>query len=147
MTASRIRRFLVLSLAVVLLQNCEIRPVPAPPTPGGEEDPITHVTIPGAYGVKGGDQILQPSRQTSVLVYGNTFTYRILDPSTLSVVSLSGLPVGLEVGDAISLHYRYARGGKTLESELYENVQILMTNDKMAWLKKNDDIFFVIQLL
>ena len=65
----------------------------------------------------------------------------------MTVVSVSGLPVGLKVGDRISLHYRLTRRGKTLESEVYENVEILMTNDKMAWLKKNDEIFFVIQLL
>jgi len=31
--------------------------------------------------------------------------------------------------------------------EVYENVEILLINDQMAWLKKNDEIFFVIQLI
>lgn len=39
------------------------------------------------------------------------------------------------------------KGGRTLVSEVYENVEILLINDQMAWLKKNDEIFFVIQLI
>lgn len=147
MKGSAIRRLISLAVIAFFLSGCEEPVVPTPPGPGPEEDPITHVSVPGAYGVKGGDKILLPSSQTGVLFYDKSFTFRILDPSTLTVVSLSGLPVGLKVGDRISLHYRLARGGRTLESEVYENVEILMTNDKMAWLKKNDEIFFVIQLL
>ena len=141
------RRLLCLAFATFLLCGCKEPVVPKPPVPEPEEDPITHVQVPGAYGVKGGDKILLPSSQTGVLIYDKSFTFRIIEPSSMTVVSVSGLPVGLKVGDRISLQYRLSRGGRTLESEVYENVQILMTNDKMAWLKKNDEIFFVIQLL
>lgn len=143
-----LKRWLVMLVfsAFFLSGQCE-REEPQPPGPEPVEDPITKVSVPGAYGVKGGDKILLPSSQTGVLVYDKSFSFRILDPATLTVVSLSGLPVGLQVGDRISLHYRLSRGGRTLESEVYENVEILMTNDKMAWLKKNEEIFFVIQLL
>ena len=147
MKGSLQRRLLCLAFAAFFLFGCDEPVVPTPPGPEPPEDPITHVLVPGAYGVKGGDKILLPSSQTSVLQYDKSFTFRIIEPSSLTVVSLSGLPVGLEVGDRISLHYRLARRGKTLESEVYENVEILMTNDKMAWLKKSDGIFFVIQLL
>ena len=129
----------------ILLTNCGGGETPVPPGPPEEEDPITHVTVPGAYGVKGGDKILLPSSQTSVFVSDNSFSFRILDPSTLSVVSLSGLPVRLKVGDRISLHYRLSKGGRTLESEVYENARILMINDRMVWIKKSDEIFFVVQ--
>ena len=141
------RKIAVLFLAAFVLASCDEREEPVPPDPPQPEDPVLHVSVPGAYGVKGGDKIQLPSSQTSVLTYGKSFTYRILDPSTLTVVSLSGLPVGLEVGKRISLHYRLARGGRTLVSEVYENVEILLINDQMAWLKKNDEIFFVIQLI
>ena len=147
MTAVHIRRFLVLSVTVALLLGCGPKGTPVPPPEPPEEDPIVHVSVPGAYGVGGGDQILQPSRQTSVLVSGKTFSFRILDPYNLTVVSLSGLPVGLSEGDLITLYYRHSRGGKTLAYEVYENVRILRVNDGMAWLKVSEDVFFVIQLL
>ena len=147
MNGSFKRRLIILTFSAVFLSGQCKREEPLPPKPEPVEDPITKVLVPGAYGVKGGDKIILPSSQAGLLQYDNYFSYRILDPATLTVVSLSGLPVGLQVGDRISLHYRLARGGRTLESEVYENVQILMINDKMAWLKKNDDIFFVIQLL
>ena len=130
------RKIVAIFLAAFVLASCDEREEPVPPDPPQPEDPVLHVSVPGAYGVKGGDKIQLPSSQT-----------RILDPSTLTVVSLSGLPVGLEVGKHISLHYRLARGGRTLVSEVYENVEILLINDQMAWLKKNDEIFFVIQLI
>lgn len=141
------RGAIALILSAFVLAGCGSPEVPTPPDPPAEDDPITHVTVPGAYGVKGGDKIILPSSQSSVLIYDKSFSYRILETSTLTVVSLSGLPVGLKVGDSISLNYRLARGGRTLESEVYENVKILMTTDKMAWLKKSDEIFFVIELL
>lgn len=141
------RGFIVAIYAAFVLVSCKDPVQPAPPDPPVPEDPVLHVSVPGAYGVKGGDKIQLPYTQTSVLTYGNSFTYRILDPATLTVVSLSGLPVGLEVGKRISLHYRLMKGGRTLVSEVYENVEILLINDQMAWLKKNDEIFFVIQLI
>lgn len=147
MMGPNLRRLAILAFTAFFLSGQCDRELPPSPGPEPSEDPITKVLTPGAYGVKGGDKILLPSSQTGVLTYGNSFTFRILEPSTLTVISLSGLPVQLKVGDRISLHYRLAKGGRTLESEVYENVEILLTNDKMAWLKKNDQIFFVIQLL
>ena len=141
------RRLVSLLFAAFVFFGCDEPEVPVPPDPPVEEDPITHVSVPGAYGVSGGDKILLPSCQTSVLVFGKSFSFRIIEPSTLSVISLSGLPVGLKAGDRVSLHYRLARGGRTLESEGYENLEVLLTSDNMAGLKKNDDVFFVIQLL
>jgi len=146
MTGKAARRLMALAVCAKIWVGCGPNTGPVPPGPPPEEDPITKVSVPGAYGVSGGDQILQPSRQTGTLYFGNSFTFRIIDPATQTVVSLSGLPQNLKAGDRISLHYRLQKGGKTLASESYENAQILMTNDKMAWIKKNDRIFFVVQL-
>lgn len=145
MTARAACRLTALALCIVFWAGCGPRTEPVPPVPPPEEDPVTRVSVPGMYGVPGGDQILQPSRQTGALYSGKTFTYRILEPATQTVVSLSGLPVKLKAGDSVTLHYRLAKGGKTLVSESYENAQILMINDKMAWIKKNGQIFFVVQ--
>lgn len=147
MKSTFLRPLFPLVVSAFFVLACRQPSAPVHPHPPVPEDPITQVIIPGAYGVKGGDQVVDPSRQAGVLVSGKTFSYRILDPSSLTVVSMSGLPVGLKTGDKISVYYRFSKGGRTLESQVYENVEILMTNDKMAWMKHSDHIFFVIQLL
>ncbi len=146
MTGTFLNRLTALFICVVFLVGCDRNSRPVPPGPNPDEDPIVQVSVPGAYGVPGGDQLLNSGRQKSFLVYGNQFSFRLLEPSTLTVATLSGLPASLREGDRISVYYRLAKGGKTLESELYENVEILMINDKTAWLKKNEQIFFVIPL-
>ena len=143
-------RILLLLLSACILASCE-EPVPVKPSPTGpvdpETEPVLRVQIPGAYGVKGGDQVLQLSRQSSILTYGKTFSYRMLDPATLTVVSLTGLPVGLDTGDKVSFQYRLSRRGVTLASEAFEDVPVLLVSDKRAWLKKDDNTFFVLDLL
>lgn len=140
-------RLFSLVVSAYFLAGCGHPAVPVPPEPPVPEDPVTQVFIPGAYGVEGGDEVLAPSRQSGVYITGKTFSYRILDPASLTVISLSGLPVSLKEGDRVSVHYRRQRDGRTLESKVYENVEILLTNDHMAWLKESDQIFFVIQLM
>ena len=142
MTGKAVRRLMAFAVCAFYLAGCG----PKPSGPSTEEDPITRVSVPGAYGVGGGDQVLQPARQTSVLYFDNRFTFRIIEPATQTVASLSGLPVNLKAGDTVSMHYRLQKGGKTVVSESYENAKILMTNDKMAWIKKSDGVYFVVQL-
>lgn len=140
------RRLTVLAVGVILLAGCGPKGTSDPVGPITPEDPITRITVPGAYGVSGGDQTVHGGRQSSTLFFDNTFTFRILEPSTLTVASLSGIPSNLKQGEVISLQYRLAKGGRTVKSELYENVEILVISDKMAWLKKNEQIFFVVPL-
>ena len=147
MKGSFLRLLSTLVGTAVFLVGCEHPTAPVPPQPPVPIDPVTQVFIPGAYGVEGGDEVLAPSRQSGVYITGKTFSYRILDPASLTVISLSGLPVSLKEGDRVSVHYRRQRDGRTLESKVYENVEILLTNDHMAWLKESDQIFFVIQLM
>lgn len=127
---------------------CEPREKPVPPGPEPEvEDPVVKVQIPGAYGVPGGDQILLPSRQCGVLFYGNSFSVRLLDPGTVTVASLSGLPSGLSQGQKVSFVYRLSSRGRTLALESYEDIPVIRVKDNMAWLKKDEQTFFVISLL
>ena len=116
MTGKAVRRLMALAVCAVLYAGCGPQNVTTPPSPPAEEDPVTRISVPGAYGVPGGDQILQPARQTGALYYGNSFTFRILDPSTLTVVSLSGIPRDMKEGSSFSLYYRLSKDGKTLQS-------------------------------
>ena len=145
-----IRRMLPFALAVCLMASCgdpAAPPDPVKPPVDIENEPVLKVEIPGAYGVPGGSQILQHSWQGSVLLYGDSFSYRLLDPVSLTVVSLSGLPVGIEAGKNVDFQYRLSRRGISLASESYSGVQVLQVKDGKAWLKKDEETFFVIQLL
>lgn len=145
MSGPDIRHILCCLLLLVGVGACVPREDPAPPTPETEEDVITRVLIPGAYGVPGGDQTLQPSRQTSCLIAGDHFAFRMMDPGSLAVISIAGLPVNIKTGDYVSLHYRYTRRGITHVSRDYEHLHVVLVRDGMIWLKQNDDLFFVIQ--
>lgn len=148
MRAPFCRWMLCIVVALGALCACGPRETPLPPSPEPQvEDPVLKVQTPGAYGVPGGDQILLPSRQCGVLTYGNSFSVRLLDPSTLTVASISGLPLGLRQGQRVSFLYRLSTRGRTLATQAYENVQVLQLKDQMAWLKADDNTFFVISLL
>lgn len=147
MSGASIRWIVCLMMAVFATSGCKEKESPViPPGPEVEEDPLERVRVPGAYGVPGGDQILQLSRQSSTLFYGNSFSYRLLDPSTLTVVSLSGFPKGLEEGDTVSFTYRLVRRGVTIATARYDGVKVIKTGGGMAWLKKDENCFFVIEL-
>lgn len=140
-------------LAAALLCSCIPKtpdrptpPAPDPPVPD-DPDPITMVTTPGAYGVEGGDVIFDLSvNQFSVLEYTGGCSYRIINPQTVTVVSVSGLPRVLVAGDKVSFLYRVLEQGHSTVSARYD-MTVLQIKDGKAWLKKDDTTFIVIALL
>ena len=150
MTAKRLISAAI--LAAVLLISCVQKtpdrptpPAPNPPVPD-DPDPITTVTAPGAYGVEGGDIIFDPlENQLSVVEYVGGCSYRIINPSKVSVASISGLPKVLKEGDTVSFLYRVLEQGHSTVSTRYE-MSVLQLKDGKAWLKKDNRTFFVIAL-
>lgn len=139
-------------LAMALVLSCIPKtpdrptpPAPNPPVPD-DPDPITMITTPGAYGVEGGDVIYDiSSDQLSVLEYSGGCSYRIYNPAKLSVISVSGLPRVLEEGQKVSFLYRVQEQGHSVVSVRY-NMTVLQLRDGKAWLKQDDNTFFVIAL-
>ena len=148
-----LRRFISVSvLAAALVCSCipktPDRPTPPAPNPPVPEDPdpITMITTPGAYGVEGGDVIYDISTdQLSVLEYSGGCSYRIYNPGKLSVISVSGLPRVLKVGQKVSFLYRVQEQGHSVVTTTY-NMTVLQLKDGKAWLKQDDSTFFVIAL-
>ena len=146
------RLIYVFALVLALVCSCIPRtpdrptpPAPVPPVPE-DPDPITMITTPGAYGVEGGDVVYDPSiHQISVLDYPGGYSYRILDPAKVSVTSVSGLPRVLEAGDTVKFLYRVFQQGHSVVSVTYE-MTVLQIKDGKAWLKQDDETFFVISL-
>lgn len=149
MTFSSIGRQIVRSLVatgLLLLWACG-DPKPNPPLPPQEEDPIVQVQVPGAYGIEGGNQVYNQDRnQLSVLECPDgTLSFRILDEGERKVLSISGLPANLQTGRRYTLQYRVMVNGYTLQSEEFQDVQLIKLTDALIWLKKDDNLFFVLK--
>ena len=140
--------FLALALVCSCIPKTPDRPTPPAPDPPVPEDPdpITMITTPGAYGVEGGDVIFDQSvNQLSVIEYSGGCSYRIFNPETITVVSVSGLPRVLGAGDSVSFLYRVLEQSHSAVSTRYD-MTVLQIKDGKAWLKKDDTTFFVIAL-
>lgn len=142
----------VVALASLLVLSCipktPDKPTPPAPTPPVPEDPdpITMITAPGAYGVEGGDVIYDASNhQLSVLEYSGGCTYRLINPGEVSVASVSGLPKVLKAGDSVNFLYRVQQQGHSVVSKQYA-MTVMQIKDGKAWLKLDEDTFFVIAL-
>lgn len=124
------------------------KPVPVVPDPPpiDQPDSILTVEVPGAYGVQGGTLVFDGHRlQTSILQYGAVQSVRVMDPDNLTVVSFSGLPRPLEEGEEVSFLYRVAQKGIVTVSRRYSGIAVLQVKDGLAWLKQDDDCYFVIE--
>ena len=148
----RLRHFIFAVMAAVAVLSCDPkkqdRPAPTPPTPIEPEDPdpITMITTPGAYGVEGGTVVFDFSvHQLSIIEHDEGCSYRLFNPEDVSVTSISGLPWELSEGDTVSFLYRVQKNGHNTVSTSYE-MTVMQVKDGKAWLKKDNETFFVIVL-
>ena len=148
----RLQKLILAAVIVCSALSCDPkpqdRPIPTPPTPVEPEDPdpITMITIPGVYGVEGGDIIFDYSKdQLSVVEYDTGCTYRLINPETVTVVSVSGLPWELTTGQSVSFLYRVQKHGHSTVSKRYQ-MQVMQVKDGKAWLKQDDKTFIVLAL-
>ena len=143
----RFRRSL-LSIAAIFLCVVACREVPTPVgpvDPVDNDDPILKVTVPGAYGVESGNEVLTEGMQTSLLEYPEGTSWRLIHPSSLKVVSFSGLPSSFAKGDKVSFLYRVSERGITRAHHRFTDVEVLQVTDSLIWLKQNEHTFFVLQ--
>lgn len=138
--------------AAFVLASCEedppVIPSVTPPDPvvPQDPDPITVNTIPGAYGLEGGDVLFDASvYQISSLYYKTGCSYRILDPASMSVVSFSGFPniKDLRNGTKVSFLYRVQKHGHTTVCRKYDMV-VVQEQDRMVWIKESDTCYIVL---
>lgn len=141
----------ILQIAVIsgiyLLPSCDGRGVSPSPGPPEPVDPITQVTVPGAYGVPGGSQVYNESRnQLSVLQCdGGTLSFRIMDSGEMKVISVSGVPSRAKEGDSFNVLYRLMVNGYVIQDMEYEDVKLIKTTDSLLWLRKDDETYFVLK--
>lgn len=136
--------FLLLLAASVCACREKIDPV-VPDPPGPDGDPVLSVSLPGAYGVESGNEVLQEGMQSSLLHYAGGASWRLLSPQSSKVVSLSGLPEQFRKGDKAELLYRVSERGITRAIQRIPDVHVLQVTDSLVWLKKDEHTFFVIE--
>lgn len=149
MRTSSVSAFLCLFAAALCLCACGPRkeiPHVKEETFPQVEDPILQQTVPGAYGVPGGDVVLGEGWQYACMRYhdGQRQNFRLAQPSTARVVSLSGLPCPLVPGRYADTLYRSMEGGFTRVCLPYR-LQVLWVQDGKVWLKESDRTFFVVE--
>lgn len=134
-------------LLALFLCCCEQKPKPVPQPEPEKEDPVLHVQIPGAYGIPGGNQVYSEDRHqlSTIECPDGTLLFHLLDPGERKVMSIHGIPATVKEGDRISLHFRIMTNGYTLQSETFENTQVLKVTPKLIWLKKDENTFFVLE--
>ena len=108
------------------------------------EDPLLQVTVPGAYGVEGGDVVYSRTQaQISRLTDGDTYSFSLLYPADVKVVSIS-VPSSLEAGADVSVGYRVVEKDRTLVKTDY-TARVLRIREPYVWLKASDSVYFVIR--
>ena len=111
----------------------------------GVPDPLTLNKVPGFYGIEGVNVIPTGSRQSSSFHFGNSWIYRITEPSTLTVLSIGIIPWNLKSGEHINVSYKVVRQGM---EEMYVpsvDVEVVRVTSTLVWLRKNESEYFIIE--
>ena len=130
------------SAVLVFTAGQRVREVTVQQTP---EDPIIQVTVPGAYGVTGGDWVYDRSKtQISRLTDGNRYSFSLLYPAEVRAVTIS-VPSTLEAGSIVTLAYKVVEKDRTLAMTEYSAATVLKVKEPYVWIKVNDTVYFVIK--
>ena len=132
---------------VLLVTACPPKPEPVLPPEPEPEDPVLAVTVPGAYGIPGGNQVYNPDRhQLSVLECPDgTLLFRLIDVGERKVLSIGNLPAAPQEGKQVELDYRIMVNGYTLQTQTFQKVEVLKVTAQLIWLKKDESTYFVLK--
>lgn len=111
----------------------------------GVPDPLTLNKVPGFYGIEGVNVLPTGVRQSSSFHYGQYWTYRILDPSTLTVQALGNIPWELTSGSHISVSYKMVRQGMEEAYEPSVDVEVVRVTNTLVWLRKDESEYFILE--
>jgi hypothetical protein len=101
-------------------------------------------TIPGVYAYEGTDWLYEEGMmQLSVRRGGGETAFRIYEPSTYTVLQVTGLPETIEEGDVLSLRLaRYVKQAATHFSNL--SAKVVHVEDGKAWLMAGNGTGFIV---
>ena len=109
------------------------------------KDPILSISTPGFYGINGRDYIYRKGLcQTGRITRGGSRSFRMMSPSDICVVQLSGLPLSLTSGETIQAALTIHKDG-ILKYSQQVNVKVMGEDDKLIWLKNSDNTYFILK--
>ena len=111
----------------------------------GAPDPLTLNKVPGIYGLDSGSITVSAHRQSSSFHYGSVWAYRIIDPNTLTVFVLDGIPENPQPGTSVTLRYKKVTQGLLESMELLEDVEVVRNLSGMVWMRRSDSQFFIVE--
>jgi len=103
-------------------------------------------TAPGVYAYEGAEWLYEEgAMQLSVRTGGGTTAFRIFEPSTYTVVQLTGIPEAIAEKDRFDVRLaRYVKQAATHLSEF--SVQVVQIADGKAWLMSGSGTGFIVCL-
>ena len=101
-------------------------------------------TTPGVYAYQGSDWLYEDgSMQLSVRTGNGGIAFRIYEPSTYTVIQVTGLPETIAENDRLSIRLaRYVKQAATHFSDL--SVQVVHIADGKAWLMAGNGTGFIV---
>lgn len=111
----------------------------------GAPDPLTLNKVPGIYGLDSGSITVTGHRQSSSFHYGKVWAYRIIDPYSLTVFVVDGIPENPVPGTTVTMKYKKVTQGLLESLEIIEDVEVVRNLSGMVWLRKSDTQFFIVE--
>ncbi|MBP5676690.1 MAG: BACON domain-containing protein [Bacteroidales bacterium] len=111
----------------------------------GVPDPLSLNKVPGFYGVDGVNVLPTGTRQSSSFRCADWWTYRIIDPSTLTVYALGGIPWNLKSGETITVSYKVVRSGIEEAYDPSLGVEVVRVTGTLVWLRKDESEYFILE--
>lgn len=111
----------------------------------GVPDPLTLNKVPGFYGIEGANILPTGIRQSSSLHFGQYWSFRIIDPSTLTVYALGGIPWDLVSGTHLNVSYKVVRQGMEEVFNPAMDVEVVRVTGTLVWLRKSESEYFILE--
>ena len=101
-------------------------------------------TTPGVYAYEGSDWLYEDgSMQLSVRTGNGETAFRIYEPSTYTVIQVTGIPEAIAENDRLDIRLaRYVKQAATHFSDL--SVQVVHIEDGKAWLMAGNGTGFIV---
>ena len=113
----------------------------------GGKDPFLNISTPGFYGIAGMDYVLGSNGWNQAgrkVLAGGSLDLRLMNQSTMSVISVTGIKNNLTEGSAATVTAVIRSGfNETLRSSF--NTTVIATDEELMWLKAAPSTCFIVK--
>lgn len=108
-------------------------------------DPLTLNRVQGFYGLEGGDVILGGKLQGGCFHSSGMWSYRIMDPESLTVWVLGDIPEELSSGESLTLRFKNVSEGMDERLLTFTDVLVVKSTSSLVWLRKDASTYFIVE--